>query len=456
VKTSRNERALAYALGLLAKVEPQEVVTTGLMTLATFVLMSGYYLVKTAREPLILLHWGAETKLYIEAAQALILVGVVRAYSAIAARVGRMKLLAIVYLFFASNMFVFAGLAKMKLAIGFAFFLWVGIFSYTSIAQFWAFAADIFTEEQGKRLFAVIGVGSSVGAVAGSALARSLVSRGAPVLILGAAGAVVICVGLLVWIERRARVAAQGTGATPRAVEEPVASKAPLRLLLADRYLILIGGLTLAVNCVSGLGDYVVDRTLLAHVASARLAGGAAEAFVGSFKAGFFAWYNLLGLLLQAFAVSRILARIRIRGALLVLPLTAFLGYGTFVFAPALAVIRLVVIANRALDYSLTNTSRHALFLVATRAEKYVGKTLVDTVGARSGDLVSAAVVWFAFRARMPPTAIAAACVIIASGWILIVLGIGRENERRLARAEPEQALALNAREATPAYSSPR
>jgi hypothetical protein len=74
--------------------------------------------VKTAREPLILLHWGAETKLYIEAAQALILVGVVRAYSAIAARVGRMKLLAIVYLFFASNMLVFAGLAKMKLAIG--------------------------------------------------------------------------------------------------------------------------------------------------------------------------------------------------------------------------------------------------------------------------------------------------------------------------------------------------
>lgn len=118
MNTSRTERALAYALGVLAKVEPQEVVTTGLMTLTTFVLMSGYYLVKTAREPLILLHWGAETKLYIEAAQALILVGVVRAYSAIAARVGRMKLLAIVYLFFASNMLVFAGLAKMKLAIG--------------------------------------------------------------------------------------------------------------------------------------------------------------------------------------------------------------------------------------------------------------------------------------------------------------------------------------------------
>jgi AAA family ATP:ADP antiporter len=276
------------------------------------------------------------------------------------------------------------------------------------------------------------------------------------VLIFGAAGAVVACVGLLVWIERRARGSAKGTGAGPRTVEEPVASEVPLRLLLADRYLILIGGLTLAVNCVSGLGDYIFDRTLLAHVVSARLAGAAAEAFVGSFKASFFAWYNLLGLLVQTFAVSRILARIRVRGALLVLPLTAFLGYGAFVLAPALAVIRVVVIANRALDYSLTNTSRHALFLVATRAEKYVGKTLVDTVGARSGDLVSAAVVWFAFRTRLPPSAIAAACVIIACGWVLIVLGIGRENERRLASAEPEQAPARSAHETTPAYSSPQ
>jgi AAA family ATP:ADP antiporter len=143
---SRAARAFSRVLGLFARVEPAIV----------FVLMCGYYLLKTAREPLILLQWGAEAKLYAEAVQAVLLLAVVRGYSALARRVDRMRLLAVVYLFFASHMVVFALLARAGVHVGLAFFLWVGIFSYTTIAQFWAFAADIYTEEQGKRLFAVV------------------------------------------------------------------------------------------------------------------------------------------------------------------------------------------------------------------------------------------------------------------------------------------------------------
>ncbi|HEX8789408.1 MAG TPA: hypothetical protein VF765_00550 [Polyangiaceae bacterium] len=429
-------RFLARALRPFTRVTPEEVPVVLTMTLVAFVLMSGYYLLKTAREPLILIEWGAEAKLYAEAAQAVMLLGVVRAYEAIARRVGRMRLIALVYLFFVSNMVAFAFLAKTGAHVGLAFFLWVGIFSYTSIAQFWAFAADIYTEEQGKRLFALVGVGSSVGSVAGSACARLLVPLGPHSLMLGAAVLVTACVLVLAWVDRRA-----GTrvGRDVRPADEPVAAEATLDLLLRDRYLILIGALTLSLNCVSGLGDYILDRTLLAHVAAAHSVGADAKAFVGSFKATFFAWYNALGVLLQLFAVSRILARVGVRGALLVLPLVAFAGYGAYVLMPALAVIRAVVIANRALDYSLTNTSRHALFLVATRAEKYVGKTLVDTVGARSGDLVSAAVVWVGLRAGLTAPGVALVCVVIACAWVVVVLGIGRENARR---AEPQGLIA--------------
>lgn len=436
---SRFERAAARALRPFAKVEPEEVVTTLAMILIGFVLMGGYYLLKTAREPLILLEWGAETKLYAEAAQALILLGVVRLYGALARRVGRMRLLASVYLFFVSNMIVFALVATTRVHIGLAFFLWVGIFSYTSIAQFWAFAADIHTEEQGKRLFALVGVGGSVGSVAGSAMAHALVARGAPVLMAGAAVLVTACIAMLAWVERRVRRrGGPGDGARAQTVEEPVSDETPLQLLLRDRYLILLGALTLALNCVSGLGDYILDRTLLGHVAALGASGAAASTFVGSFKATFFAWYNVLSLLLQLFAVSRILTRFGVRAALLVLPVTAVFGYGVFAVAPALSLIRDVVIVNRALDYSLTNTSRHALFLIASRAEKYVGKTLVDTVGARSGDLVSAAIVWVAVRAGARPTGIAGACVVIAVAWTVVVVAIGRENARRRGAAVGE------------------
>jgi AAA family ATP:ADP antiporter len=184
---------------------------------------------------------------------------------------------------------------------------------------------------------------------------------------------------------------------------------------------------------VSGLGDYILDRTLLAHV-GLHASRAEAQQFIGSFKASFFAWYNCIAVLLQLFAVSRVLSRFGVRNALLALPVTAFMGYGTYALLPVLPLIGAVVIANRALDYSLTNTSRHALFLVASRAEKYVGKTLVDTVGARTGDFLSAAIVWFGLKAGVQQKEISAICAFIACAWVGVVLAIGHENARRRAQ----------------------
>ncbi len=428
---------MARCLRAFAKVEPAEVITASGMTLIVFVLMTAYYLLKTAREPLILLQGGAEVKLYAEAGQALLLVGVVRVYSALARRVGRLKLLATVYLVFASNMVIFAFFAQTKIHIGLAFFLWVGIFSYTSVAQFWAFAADIYTEEQGKRLFPIVGIGSSVGAVVGADVARWVVPFGPAALMGAAALLVVLCVALLAWVDRRVTAAdVRRRGDVAADAQKPVGDETPLHLLVRDRYLVLIGALTLLLNCVSGLGDYILDRTLLSRLDDARSLGISPSTFIGSFKAAYFGWYNLLGVALQMFAVSRVLARFGVRNALLCLPLLASLGFGAFTFLSALPLIRATMIAERALDYSLTNTSRNALFLVASRVEKYVGKTLIDTVGARSGDVVSAAVVFLGTAVGVPTAGFSAICVALTGAWVAIVLGIGREHERRLEETD--------------------
>ena len=167
-------RLLAKLLRPFTKVHPDEAVTVGLMTISAFLLLCAYYLLKTVREPLILLQGGAEVKLYARAAQALLMVGVVHLYGELARRVGRMKLLAIVFLFFISNLAVFAVLARADVAIGLAFFLWVGVFSYTVVAQFWALAADIYSEEQGKRLFPMLAALRGVAADFGLAILASL------------------------------------------------------------------------------------------------------------------------------------------------------------------------------------------------------------------------------------------------------------------------------------------
>jgi AAA family ATP:ADP antiporter len=190
-------RLLARVLRPFSKVRPDEAATVVLMTLTSFVLLGAYYLLKTVREPLVLLHGGAEMKLYLRAAQAILMLGVVHVYGKLARRVGRTTLLASVYLFFIANLAIFALLARAHVPIALPFFLWVGVFSYTSIAQFWALAADIYSDEQGKRLFPIIGGGSSVGAVAGGLFARELVPYGPFALM---ATSVVMLVGCVLLI----------------------------------------------------------------------------------------------------------------------------------------------------------------------------------------------------------------------------------------------------------------
>ena len=220
-------RLLARVLRPFSKVRPDEAATVVLMTLTSFVLLSAYYLLKTVREPLVLLHGGAEMKLYLRAAQAILMLGVVHVYGKLARRVGRATLLASVYLFFIANLSIFALLARAHVEIALPFFLWVGVFSYTSIAQFWALAADIYSDEQGKRLFPIIGGGSSVGAVAGGLFARELVPYGPFALMATAVVMLVGCVLLIRWIEHRSR----GTVVVHAEAEAPLSEESPWSLL---------------------------------------------------------------------------------------------------------------------------------------------------------------------------------------------------------------------------------
>src|SRR5262245_24050815 len=194
---------LSRLLRPFTKVQPNEVATVVLMTFAAFLLLDGYYLLKTVREPLVLLEGGPEVKLYLRAGQAVLMVGFVHFYGELAKRFGRNRLLAFVFLFFISNLVVFTVLARADVAIGIPFFFWVGLFSYTCVAQFWALAADIYTDEQGKRLFPIIGGGSSIGAVVGGLFAKQLVPYG-PEALMGAAVIILLaCVAIIIWIDRR-------------------------------------------------------------------------------------------------------------------------------------------------------------------------------------------------------------------------------------------------------------
>jgi ATP:ADP antiporter, AAA family len=418
----------ARLLRPFAKVEASEATSAALLTLTVFLLLLAYYLLKTAREPLILLHGGAEVKSYAAAGQSLLLIPVVRIYSALAHRFNRMKLVGGIYGFFALNLVLFAGAARANWSLGVPFYLWVGIFNVTVIAQFWSFANDVYDPEQGRRLFAVLGIGSSLGAVAGSAVAHRLAALGPEGLMGSAALVLCACIALLALVDRRE--SAKERGPNPRS-EAPLFDQPILSFLLNDKYLLLIAGLTFLLNCVNSNGEYILDRTLLASLPVSASDPADAARFVAAFKASYFGWVNVVGVVLQLFVVSRILTRFGVRSALFILPAVAFLSYSVILIAPVLALIRVGKIAENSLDYSVQNTARQALFLVGTRPEKYVGKTLIDTFIVRVGDVFSAGVVWVAAQLALPTKAFALINLAFIVTWLCLLIGIAREHRRR-------------------------
>ncbi len=373
-------------------------------------------------------------KSYAAAGQSLLLLPIIAGYTALAKRVGRMKLLASVYFFFLSNLLLFAFVAKVGLHIGIVFYLWVGIFNVTVIAQFWSFANDIYTPEQGKRLFAIIGIGSSTGAVAGARIARELVPLGPSTLMLAAAALLLVCVGILYYVDRRVGAPAKDSHA---AQDVSLQSGEILHKLTHDKYLLLIAILTLLLNWVNNNGEYLVDRTLLeaAHT-HATEEGVSTAIFIGRFKAEYFYYYNLGGVLLQLFAVSRIMRIAGVRGALYFLPVVSFAGYLAIAVFPALRIVEMTKVAENSLDYSLQNTARQALFLVTDRVGKYVGKTVIDTLMMRLGDVLAAATVavgtYFAFQTRT----FALVSVVLVVVWGVTVVFLGRAHKERSAEVE--------------------
>ena len=105
-------------------------------------------IIKPVREALILSQGGAEIKSYSAAGQALLLLGVVPLYAALASRLSRRRLINYIGGFFITCLGLFYLLAQFQVPLGVAFFLWVGIFNVVMIAQFWSFANDLYTPKR--------------------------------------------------------------------------------------------------------------------------------------------------------------------------------------------------------------------------------------------------------------------------------------------------------------------
>jgi AAA family ATP:ADP antiporter len=443
LESSAERSWLDRRLGLFATVHAGEGWGALLLAADIFCLLAAYYLLKTVRESLILSEGSAEVKSYAAGAQALILLAAVPLYGVIASSVRRSRLINGVLLFFISHLALFHLLASAGWHIGVAFFLWVGVFNLMIVAQFWAFANDLYTLDRGQRLFPIVGVGGSLGAWFGSRAASALMTahfQPADLLTL-AGGGLLVCVGLNYAVSRHVG-AARAFGPSGNN-ERPLGSAGGLRLVVGDRYLRLIAVLVILVNVVNTTGEYLLGRLVVADavraVAQGTAGGFSKSQLIGIFYGGFFAWVNLFSLIIQLFVVSRAFKRIGVAGALFVLPAIACGSYGLLAFLPILGAVRVGKIFENSVDYSLQNTARHALFLPTEREAKYKAKQAIDGLCWRVGDLLQAGLVFVGVRLAFTVREFALLNEMFVFLWIVVVMGIYREHRRRTVATHPHR-----------------
>jgi AAA family ATP:ADP antiporter len=299
----------------------------------------------------------------------------------------------------------------------------------------------------------IVGVGSTLGAWVGSKAASELFAIFDPAaapyrLMLIAAAGLGACILLSNIINTRSARTADSRQAEKAA--KPLGKEGGFKLVFSNRYLLLIAFLILLLNVVNTTGEFILGKVVTEQtteaVAAQQLAPEQQEAEIkqriGVFYGDFFSYVNLLTFLMQSFLVSRLFKWIGVRGALFILPCIALGSYSLILTVPILGIIRIAKILENSTDYSIMNTTRHALFLPTSREAKYKAKAAIDTFFWRVGDMLQAGVVFVGTSLAFGTSQFALVNVGFVVIWLVIVVAIRREHKKISAEEEALPAAA--------------
>lgn len=453
-------------LRLFADIRPREGITCLILIGNIFLILAAYYLIKPVREGwLSVTDIAGFTKLEIKAysafAQSLMLFAILPLYARLAARWRRRDLILRVGGAFAAVLIGF-WLAQPGMLLGNIFFfgilfyLFVGIFSVTLVAQFWAFSTDVYGSERGARLFPIIAIGAALGSTVGSWLGERLVRQPAIEafdLILVSLLPLGLALILAVWTDRRGTYGDPSSWTTVR-WDEPAAPAAngPYDLILRHRYLTATAAMIVVFTWVVTSGD-----NLLFSVIQERFAANlvdiqddpvafnlAIQEATTAFYGDFYFWINFITLFLQSFVVSRILRAGGMRALLYTTPFVSLAAYAAMAFVPILGLIKILKVAENSSMYSIHNTARHMLWLPTTKEMLYQAKPTIDTLFVRLGDGMAALTILVGTRLfHLGNMGFIAINIILVLIWIFLSIYLHREHgrwTRSVVNPEPRPA----------------
>jgi len=423
----------------IVDVKPNEVRALWLGFVFFFVVLAGYYVIRPVRDNI-----GAtqfENLWWMFTVVLVAMIGANALFSMIVGRMSRRRFIPIAYRFFILNLLIFFVLmqfmppGKQRWVDG-CFFVWVSVFNLFATAVFWGFMTDIFTSEQGKRLFGFIAVGGSLGGILGPIITTSLVHHVSTGVLL------LICAGML-------EIAAQSVRFFPsdfrrhdsKSAEDENAEK-PIGGKFWD-------GVTNICKSpyLFGLFLFILLYTLTSTWAYFQQAELTKTGFVDrAARTAFFAKLDLsvntLTLLLQIFLTGRLMKFLGVTVTLLFMPVLSLFGFAAMGLAPVLTVLAVFQVARRASTFAFMRPAREVLFTVLRREDKYKAKSFIDTFGYRCGDQFGAWSYGGMQALGLGLSTISYIAVPVIACWCALGIWLGRK-QHQLAEAKRDEAAPL-------------
>jgi AAA family ATP:ADP antiporter len=362
----------------------------------------------------------------------------------LASRLPRRRFVPGLYRFFTVNLLLFWGLLAIvpagpaNITIGYSFFIWISVFNLLSTSVFWGFMADLFAPAQGKRLFGAIGVGGTLGAVAGSSVPATLSS------VLGPVHLMLLAAIFLEVVTQCARRLCTHFGLTDRAHSHlaggtalsgaagPSSSSEPGRNVWAG--FSLIAQSPYLQMMVVYMLLFTMTTTFLyfeqARILKETLSDSGARI---ELLARIDLIVNALTLVMQVFVTGRLLTFLGVMGGLLVLPALTVAGFAGLWQSAGIGMVMGFQTIRRATHFAVDRPTREVLYTVLGPDAKYKSKSFIDTFVYRGGDLAGAWGTALFTRLALSASLIAIPISLIwlGSAWVL-----GRM-QRRVAAVHP-------------------
>jgi AAA family ATP:ADP antiporter len=402
-----------------------------------FFVLSAYYVIRPVRDEMGVAG-GVENLAWLFTGTLVGMLLVHPLFTALVARFPRGRFVPLIYRFFILHLVVFflvfrAADADQAVWVGRVFFVWTSVFNLFVVSVFWSFMTDLYRPAQSQRLFGLVAVGGTMGAILGSTITSALVNMLGPVNLL-------LVSALLLEIAARAARALDGQEASlargaPREEADAIGPEGAgiigggvfdgVRHVARSPYLLGIAALMLLFTIASTF-LYFQQAAIVARVFE-----GAPQARTRLF-AGLDLAVNVLTLATQVFLTGRMLRWLGVAVSLAFLPLMSLIGFGILGSAPVLAVLVVFQVLRRAGNFAIQRPAREVLYTILPRTDKYKAKNFNDTFVYRVGDQLGAwsytAIAWLGLGL----SGLALTMMPLSAVWLLLALWLGGRYRRLL------------------------